>query len=92
MDRRIDGKPAHAIVRRGSRYRRRDGVVRATSVERNLLLGATPVGSPAQGSLAGTVYALFPSSRSGGTNAPHHVRRGAANVAIGRALMSDPNF
>src|SRR5260370_15283925 len=90
---RINGKPAHAIVRQGLALSPEGWrLFVQQSVERNLLLGATPVRDrPRKAALLDRVYAVFPRLAE-----RRHQRartlsgRERQVIAIGGALMSDP--
>ena len=92
---RIDGKPAHAIVRKGLALSPEGWrLFVQQSVEKNLLLGATPVADRSRKSaLLERVYKVFPRLAE-----RRHQRAGTMSggerqmLAIGRALMSDPKL
>jgi branched-chain amino acid transport system ATP-binding protein len=94
-DERIDGRPAYAIVRKGLALSPEGWrLFVQQSVEKNLLLGATPVaGSSRKAALLDRVYAVFPRLAE-----RRHQRAGTMSggerqmLAIGRALMSDPRL
>ncbi len=94
-DERIDGQPAYAIVRKGLALSPEGWrLFVQQSVEKNLLLGATPVAdSSRRATLLDRVYALFPRLAE-----RRHQRAGTMSggerqmLAIGRALMSDPRL
>ncbi len=90
---RIDGRPAYAIVRKGLALSPEGWrLFVQQSVEKNLLLGATPVaGGSRKAALLDRVYAVFPRLAE-----RRHQRAGTMSggerqmLAVGRALMSDP--
>jgi branched-chain amino acid transport system ATP-binding protein len=92
---RIDGQPAYAIVRKGLALSPEGWrLFVQQSVEKNLLLGATPVADRARkAALLDRVYAVFPRLAE-----RRHQRAGTMSggerqmLAIGRALMSDPKL
>jgi branched-chain amino acid transport system ATP-binding protein len=92
---RIDGKPAHAIVRKGLALSPEGWrLFVQQSVEKNLLLGATPLPDRSRKTaLLERVYAVFPQLAE-----RRHQRAGTMSggerqmLAIGRALMSDPKL
>jgi branched-chain amino acid transport system ATP-binding protein len=92
---RIDGQPAFAIVRKGLALSPEGWrLFVQQSAEKNLLLGATPVADRARkAALLDRVYALFPRLAE-----RRHQRAGTMSggerqmLAIGRALMSDPQL
>jgi branched-chain amino acid transport system ATP-binding protein len=92
---RIDGQPAYAIVRKGLALSPEGWrLFVQQSVEKNLLLGATPVAARARKAvLLDRVYAVFPRLAE-----RRHQRAGTLSggerqmLAIGRALMSDPKL
>jgi branched-chain amino acid transport system ATP-binding protein len=92
---RIDGQPAYAIVRKGLALSPEGWrLFVQQSVEKNLLLGATPVADRARKAvLLDRVYAVFPRLAE-----RRHQRAGTMSggerqmLAIGRALMSDPKL
>jgi branched-chain amino acid transport system ATP-binding protein len=92
---RIDGRPAYAIVRKGLALSPEGWrLFVQQSVEKNLLLGATPVADRARkAALLDRVYAVFPRLAE-----RRHQRAGTMSggerqmLAIGRALMSDPRL
>jgi branched-chain amino acid transport system ATP-binding protein len=92
---RIDGRPAYAIVRRGLALSPEGWrLFVQQSVEKNLLLGATPVTARSRkAALLDRVYAIFPRLAE-----RRHQRAGTMSggerqmLAIGRALMSDPKL
>jgi branched-chain amino acid transport system ATP-binding protein len=94
-DERIDGNPAHAIVRKGLALSPEGWrLFVQQSVERNLLLGATPLPDRSRkAALLERVYAVFPRLAE-----RRHQRAGTMSggerqmLAIGRALMSAPKF
>jgi branched-chain amino acid transport system ATP-binding protein len=92
---RIGGQPAYAIVRKGLALSPEGWrLFVQQSVEKNLLLGATPVADSARkAALLDRVYAVFPRLAE-----RRHQRAGTMSggerqmLAIGRALMSDPKL
>jgi branched-chain amino acid transport system ATP-binding protein len=92
---RIDGKPAHAIVRKGIALSPEGWrLFVQQNVEGNLLLGATTVSDRSRRTaLLERVYAVFPKLAE-----RRHQRAGTMSggerqmLAIGRALMSDPKL
>lgn len=92
---RIDGKPAHAIVRQGLALSPEGWrLFVQQSVERNLLLGATPVRDrPRTAALLERVYAVFPRLAERRNQRAGTMSGGERQMlAIGRALMSDPKL
>jgi branched-chain amino acid transport system ATP-binding protein len=94
-DERIDGHPAYAIVRKGLALSPEGWrLFVQQSVEKNLLLGATPVAdSSRKAALLDRAYSVFPRLAE-----RRHQRAGTMSggerqmLAIGRALMSDPGL
>jgi branched-chain amino acid transport system ATP-binding protein len=92
---RIDGQPAFAVVRKGLALSPEGWrLFVQQSAEKNLLLGATAVADRARkAALLDRVYALFPRLAE-----RRHQRAGTMSggerqmLAIGRALMSDPQL
>jgi branched-chain amino acid transport system ATP-binding protein len=92
---RIDGQPAYAIVRKGLALSPEGWrLFVQQSVEKNLMLGATPVADRSRkAALLDQVYAVFPQLAE-----RRHQRAGTMSggerqmLAIGRALMSDPTL
>jgi branched-chain amino acid transport system ATP-binding protein len=92
---RIDGKPAHAIVRKGLALSPEGWrLFLQQSVERNLRLGATPVADRSrQAVLLERVYAVFPRLAERRHQYAGTLSGGERQMlAIGRALMSDPKI
>jgi branched-chain amino acid transport system ATP-binding protein len=94
-DERIDGQPAYYIVRKRLALSPEGWrLFVQQSVEKNLLLGATPVAdSSRKAALLDRVYSVFPRLAE-----RRHQRAGTMSggerqmLAIGRALMSDPRL
>ncbi len=92
---RIDGKPAHAIVRKGLALSPEGWrLFLRQSVERNLRLGATPVADRLrQAALLERVYAVFPRLAERRHQYAGTMSGGERQMlAIGRALMSNPKL
>jgi branched-chain amino acid transport system ATP-binding protein len=92
---RIDGKPAHAIVRKGLALSPEGWrLFLQQSVERNLRLGATPVADRSrQAALLERVYAVFPRLAERRHQYAGTMSGGERQMlAIGRALMSNPKL
>jgi branched-chain amino acid transport system ATP-binding protein len=92
---RIDGRPAHAIVRRGLALSPEGWRLFVTqSVENNLRLGATPLRDRARiNALLDRVYALFPRLAERRRQRAGTLSGGERQMlAVGRSLMSDPRL
>ncbi len=94
-DERIDGRPAYAIVRKGLALSPEGWrLFVQQSVEKNLLLGATPVaGRDRRAALLDRVYGVFPRLAERRRQRAGTMSGGERQMlAIGRALMSDPRL
>lgn len=92
---RIDGRPAHAIVRRGLALSPEGWrLFVQQSVENNLLLGATPLRDRSQITpLLERVYGIFPQLAERRRQRAGTLSGGERQMlAVGRALMSDPKL
>ncbi len=92
---RIDGQPAYAIVRKGLALSPEGWrLFVQQSVEKNLVLGATPVaGRTRKAALLDRVYAMFPQLAERRNQRAGTMSGGERQMlAIGRALMSDPRL
>ncbi|MDE2583420.1 MAG: ABC transporter ATP-binding protein [Rhodospirillales bacterium] len=92
---RIDGAPAHAIVRRGIALAPEGWrLFVMQTVEQNLRLGATPLADRARmGTLLDRVFALFPRLAERRKQSAGTLSGGERQMlAVGRALMSDPKL
>ncbi len=92
---RIDGQPAYAIVRKGLALSPEGWrLFVQQSVEKNLVLGATPVaGRTRKAALLDRVYAMFPQLAERRNQRAGTMSGGERQMlAIGRALLSDPRL
>jgi branched-chain amino acid transport system ATP-binding protein len=92
---RIDGQPAYATVRKGLALSPEGWrLFVQQSVEKNLLLGATPVADRSRkAALLDRVYAVFPRLAERRRQRAGTMSGGERQMlAIGRALMSDPRL
>jgi branched-chain amino acid transport system ATP-binding protein len=92
---RIDGRPAHAIVRRGLALSPEGWrLFVQQTVENNLLLGATPLRDRSHiAPLLERVYAIFPQLAERRRQRAGTLSGGERQMlAVGRALMSDPKL
>jgi branched-chain amino acid transport system ATP-binding protein len=92
---RIDGRPAHAIVRKGLALSPEGWrLFVQQSVENNLRLGATPLTDKARiAVLLERVYAVFPKLAERRRQRAGTMSGGERQMlAVGRALMSDPKL
>ena len=92
---RLDGRPAHAIVRRGVALSPEGWrLFVQQSVENNLLLGATPLADKARrAELLERVYGVFPRLSERRRQQAGTMSGGERQMlAVGRALMSDPKL
>ena len=92
---RIDGKPAHAIVRKGLALSPEGWrLFVQQSVENNLKLGATPLHDKSRTSdLLERVYEIFPKLKERRNQRAGTMSGGERQMlAVGRALMSDPKL
>ncbi len=93
--REITGEPAHAIVRRGLALSPEGWrLFVQQSVEKNLLLGATPLADKSRvGQMLERVYALFPRLAERRKQRAGTMSGGERQMlAVGRALMSEPRL
>ncbi len=91
----IAGRPAHAIVRRGLALSPEGWrLFTQQTVEANLRLGATPLSNRARvAELLASVYALFPRLAERRRQQAGTMSGGERQMlAVGRALMSDPQL
>jgi branched-chain amino acid transport system ATP-binding protein len=94
-ERRIDGRPAYAIVRKGLALSPEGWrLFVQQSVENNLLLGATPLADRSRiPALLERVYALFPRLAERRLQRAGTMSGGERQMlAVGRALMSEPKL
>ncbi|HYW60910.1 MAG TPA: ABC transporter ATP-binding protein [Xanthobacteraceae bacterium] len=92
---RIDGRPPHAIVRKGLALSPEGWrLFVQQSVENNLLLGATPLADRSRiAPLLERVYAVFPRLAERRRQQAGTMSGGERQMlAVGRALMSDPKL
>ena len=92
---RLDGRPAHAIVRSGIALSPEGWrLFVQQSVENNLLLGATPLNDKTRrAELLERVYAVFPRLAERRRQQAGTMSGGERQMlAVGRALMSDPKL
>jgi branched-chain amino acid transport system ATP-binding protein len=92
---RLDGQPAYAIVRKGIALSPEGWrLFVQQSVENNLLLGATPLSDKARAvQLLERVYAIFPRLAERRRQQAGTMSGGERQMlAVGRALMSDPQL
>ena len=95
QDRDITGRPAHAIVRQGLTLSPEGWrLFVQQSVEKNLLLGATPLGDRSKVPfMLERVYTLFPRLAERRMQQAGTMSGGERQMlAVGRALMSDPKL
>jgi branched-chain amino acid transport system ATP-binding protein len=95
QDRDIAGQPAYAIVRRGLALSPEGWrLFVQQSVEKNLLLGATPLADKSRiGQMLERVYALFPKLAERRKQQAGTMSGGERQMlAVGRALMSEPKM
>jgi branched-chain amino acid transport system ATP-binding protein len=91
----IAGEPAHAIVRRGLALSPEGWrLFVQQSVEKNLQLGATPLGDKSRmGQMLERVYTLFPKLAERRKQRAGTMSGGERQMlAVGRALMSEPRL